>query len=106
MRDFEFSPDDGRITSVIIDKLGIPALPVRLFACYKIQAQDIANINWNSITLQQGSEAYVEQLTSGLFDKVSNLLPVGLTSALECPASGKHVNTLSSLSSLCPFSRL
>lgn len=79
VRDFEFSPDDGRILGLIIDALGIPALPVKLLGCLAVRIQMVQNISWNCITLSAGSEAYIEQLSTGLFDKAVNLLQVGLT---------------------------
>ncbi|DBA80232.1 TPA: hypothetical protein ACH3X2_007467 [Trebouxia sp. C0005] len=74
VRDFEFSPDDGRIASLVIDALGIPALPVRLLGCSSVKTQLVQNITWNCITLSPGSEAYVQKLTTGLFDNAVNVL--------------------------------
>ena len=76
VRDFEFSPDDGRIASLVIDALGIPALPVRLLGCSSVKTQLVQNITWNCITLSPGSEAYVQKLTTGLFDNAVNVLRV------------------------------
>jgi hypothetical protein len=76
VRDFEFSPDDGRIAGLVIDALGIPALPVRLLGCSSVKIQLVQNITWNCITLSPGSEAYIHKLTTGLFDNAVNVLRV------------------------------
>ncbi len=76
VRDFEFSPDDGRIAGLVIDVLGIPALPVRLLGCSSVKIQLVQNITWNCITLSPGSEAYIQKLTTGLFDNAVNVLRV------------------------------
>ena len=76
VRDFEFSPDDGRIAGLVIDALGIPALPVRLLGCSSVKIQLVQNITWNCITLSPGSEAYIQKLTTGLFDNAVNVLRV------------------------------
>ena len=76
MRDFDFSPDDGRITNLVIDALGIPALPVRLLGCSAVRIQMVQNITWNCITLSPGAEAYIQKLSTGLFDSAVNLLKV------------------------------
>ncbi|KAL0021973.1 hypothetical protein WJX77_001457 [Trebouxia sp. C0004] len=74
VRDFEFSPDDGRIAGLVIDALGIPALPVKLLGCSSVKIQLVQNITWSCITLSPGSEAYIQKLTSGLFDNAVNVL--------------------------------
>ena len=76
VRDFEFSPDDGRIAGLVIDALGIPALPVKLLGCSSVKIQLVQNITWNCITLSPGSEAYIQKLTTGLFDNAVNVLRV------------------------------
>ena len=87
VRDFEFSPDDGRIAGLVIDALGIPALPVKLLGCSSVKIQLVQNITRNCITLSPGSEAYIQKLTTGLFDnavnvlRVSQLLPSHVTSS-------------------------
>ena len=76
VRDFEFSPDDGRIAGLVVDALGIPALPVKLLGCSSVKIQLVQNITWNCITLSPGSEAYIQKLTTGLFDNAVNVLRV------------------------------
>lgn len=74
VRDFEFSPDDGRIAGLVIDALGIPALPVKLLGCSSVKIQLVQNITRNCITLSPGSEAYIQKLSTGLFDNAVNVL--------------------------------
>lgn len=76
VRDFDFSPDDGRIARLVIDALGIPALPIKLLGCSAVRIQLVQNITWNCITLAPGSEAYIDKLTTGLFDDAVNILRV------------------------------
>ena len=41
VRDYEFDPEDGRITALLFDALGVPVLPVRAslhFACAAVAA--------------------------------------------------------------------
>ena len=94
VRDFDFSPDDGRIARLVIDALGIPALPVRLLGCSAVRIQLVQNITWNCITLARGSEAYVDKLTTGLFDDAVNILRVSHVSCCSGPAccDGKEHN--------------
>lgn len=76
VRDFVFSPDNGQIVSLLIDALGIPAIPERLLACLSVRIQLVNNISWNSITLQPGAEAYVDKISPGAFDGAVELLRV------------------------------
>lgn len=77
VRDFDFSPDDGQVTRLIIDGLGIPALPQRLQACQGVQIQLVQRVTWSCITLVPGvSEADIDKLTSGIFDSAISLLKV------------------------------
>ncbi len=87
VRDFEFSPDDGRIASLVIDALGIPALPVKLLGCSAVKIQLVQNITWNCITLGPGLEAYIQKLTTGLFDNAVNVLRVSQLLALHVMSS-------------------
>lgn len=76
MRDFDFCPDDGRITQLIVDALGIPAVPRRLLACIGVRIQLVSNATWSGITLCPGAEAQMEKLSTGLFDSAVGLLKV------------------------------
>ena len=77
VRDFAFSPDDGRIVELVIDALGIPAIPERLLGRLGVRTQLVQNISWSSITLQPGAEAYVNRISRGPFDSFGDLLKVG-----------------------------
>ena len=89
VRDFEFSPDDGRIAGLVVDALGIPALPVKLLGCSSVKIQLVQNITWNCITLSPGSEAYIQKLTTGLFDNAVNVLRVSQLLAPHVTLSDK-----------------
>ena len=76
VRDFLFSPDDGRIMELRIDALGIPALPERLLGCLGVRIQLVHHIAYNCITLQPGAEAYIDKISPGAFDGAVELLKV------------------------------
>ena len=86
VRDFDFCPDDGRITRMVIDALGIPAVPRRLLASQGVQMQLVQRATWSSITLYPGAEANIEKLTTGIFDSAINLLKVQTLSVCTAAA--------------------
>ena len=119
VRDFLFSPDDGRISQLIIDALGIPALPERLLGCLGVRIQLVNSISFNCISLQPGAEVYVNKISPGAFDGAVELLKVRHTSqhsshSAACSAvietcllfsrwalHSKHPDALKSLSISC-----
>lgn len=80
VRDFLFSPDDGRIAQLIVDALGIPALPERLLGCLGVRIQLVNSISFNCISLRPGAEVYVDKISPGAFDGAVELLKVRHTS--------------------------
>lgn len=76
VRDFLFSPDDGRISQLIIDALGIPALPERLLGCLGVRIQLVNSISFNCVSLQPGAEVYIDKISPGAFDGAVDLLKV------------------------------
>ena len=80
VRDFLFSPDDGRISELIIDALGIPAVPERLLGCLGVRIQLVNSISFNCVSLRPGAEVYVSKISPGAFDGAVELLKVHCTS--------------------------
>lgn len=76
VRDFLFSPDDGRISQLIIDALGIPALPERLLGCLGVRIQLVNSISFNCVSLRPGAEVYIDKISPGAFDGAVDLLKV------------------------------
>lgn len=56
VRDFVFNPDDGAISSIKFDALGIPSLPQGLLSCSSLAWQDIVAVGPTRVIVKRGAE--------------------------------------------------
>lgn len=56
VRDFLFNPDDGRITSIRYDALGVPSIPQELLGCSRLDERDIVVVGPMKTIVRRGSE--------------------------------------------------
>lgn len=56
IRDFLFNPDDGRITSIRYDALGVSSIPQELLGCSRLDERDIVAAGPMKTIVRRGSE--------------------------------------------------
>ena len=72
VRDFTFSPDDGRIDSIKFDRYGVPAVPDSLFSVYGLSVWDVLRVDSSRLLVR--SSLQISKETDGLLDRATEAL--------------------------------
>jgi sporulation protein YlmC with PRC-barrel domain len=70
VRDFQFSLEDGRVTSLIISSLGIPQIPDQFISTYELSIDEVISSGPNRLIVFEGAEERITQLTVGLLERL------------------------------------
>ncbi|MEN9216956.1 MAG: PRC-barrel domain-containing protein [Gloeomargarita sp. HHBFW_bins_162] len=70
VRDFEFTVNEGRITHLVIDSLGVPRIPARLLSTYELSVDEVVSIGADKLIVFEGAEERLNQLTRGWLEAV------------------------------------
>jgi sporulation protein YlmC with PRC-barrel domain len=70
VRDFQFSLEDGVVSSLIIASLGYPQIPDQLISTYEIPVNEIVSSGPNRIIVFEGAEDRITQLTVGVLERL------------------------------------
>mmetsp|Transcript_24177 Transcript_24177/g.33268 ORF Transcript_24177/g.33268 Transcript_24177/m.33268 type:complete len:586 (-) Transcript_24177:13-1770(-) len=71
VRDFTFSPEDGRVARLIFDAFGVPLLPDSVVSCYALGVDEVLSVGPSRILVREGAEANVRQLSSSLLQRLA-----------------------------------
>ena len=72
VKDFTFSPDDGRIDSIKFDRYGLPAVPDSLFSVCGLSVWDVMRVETSRLVVQ--SSVQISKETDGLLDRATEAL--------------------------------
>jgi hypothetical protein len=72
VKDFTFSPDDGRIDSIKFDRYGLPAVPDSLFSVYGLSVWDVLRVDSSRLLVR--SSLQISKETDGLLDRATEAL--------------------------------
>ena len=75
VRDFEFDPEDGLVQRLIVDALGLPAVPTEVVSAYAVDVSEILSSGAERIIVADGAEARVEQLSASLLQRLQLAAP-------------------------------
>ena len=75
VRDFEFDPEDGLVQRLIVDALGLPAVPEGVVSAYAVDVGEILSAGADRIVVRDGAEARVEQLSQSLLQRLELTAP-------------------------------
>lgn len=70
VRDFQFSLQDGKVSSLIIASLGLPLIPDQLISTYELSIDEVVSSGPNRLIVFEGSEDRITQLTVGLLENL------------------------------------
>ncbi|MGK7873155.1 MAG: PRC-barrel domain-containing protein [Xenococcaceae cyanobacterium] len=70
VRDFQFNLEDGIVSSLIIDSLGMPQVPDQIISTYELPVEEIVSSGPNRIIVFEGSEDRITQLTVGILERL------------------------------------
>ena len=75
VRDFEFDPEDGLVQRLIVDALGLPAVPEGVVSAYAVDVSEILSAGADRVVVRDGAEARVEQLSQSLLQRLELTAP-------------------------------
>jgi len=70
VRDFQFSPIDGRVSSIIIASLGYHQIPEQLISTYELSMDEVISGGPNRLIVFEGAEDRLTQLTVGVLERL------------------------------------
>jgi sporulation protein YlmC with PRC-barrel domain len=75
VRDFEFDPEDGSVTSLLFDAFGLPLLPEEALSVYALPIGEVVSAGAERIVVRAGAEARLRQLSASLLQRWGLLEP-------------------------------
>ena len=70
VRGFKFSCDDGKLTSIIIAALSLPAIPDTVISTYEFSIEEVISSGPNRLIVFEGAEERLEQLSVGFLERI------------------------------------
>jgi sporulation protein YlmC with PRC-barrel domain len=70
VRSFKFDSEDGRVSSIIIDSLGVPFVPEQMMSTFELSIEEVVSSGPNRLIVFEGSEERLNQITVGLLEKI------------------------------------
>ncbi|APB34361.1 PRC-barrel domain-containing protein [Gloeomargarita lithophora Alchichica-D10] len=70
VRDFEFAVEQGRISHLVIDSLGVPRVPSRFLSTYELSVDEVVSVGADKLIVFEGAEERLNQLTRGWLEAV------------------------------------
>jgi sporulation protein YlmC with PRC-barrel domain len=70
VRDFQFNPENGKVSSIIIASLGLPQIPDQMISTYEISMEEVISTGPNRLIVFEGAEERLTQLTVGLLERL------------------------------------
>jgi len=70
VRGFLFNVEDGRVSSLVIASIGLPQIPDQLISTYELPIEEVVSSGPDRLIVFEGSEERLNQLTTGLLERV------------------------------------
>lgn len=70
VRGFKFTPDDGKLSSLIIASLGLPLIPEQVLSTYELPVEEIVSSGPNRLIVFEGAEERLNQLSVGVLERL------------------------------------
>lgn len=70
VRDFQFSLEDGKVSSLIIAAIGLPQIPDQVISTYELGVEEIVSSGPNRIIVFEGCEERLTQITVGVLERL------------------------------------
>jgi sporulation protein YlmC with PRC-barrel domain len=70
VRDFQFSIEDGKVSSIIIASIGLPQIPEQFLSTYELSMEEVVSSGPNRLIVFEGSEERLTQITVGLLERL------------------------------------
>jgi len=70
VRDFQFNPDTGRVSSIIIAALGYHQIPDQLISTYELSMDEVISSGPNRLVVFESAEDRLTQLSVGLLERM------------------------------------
>ena len=70
VRSFKFNAEDAKVSSLIIDSLGLTLIPSEMMSTYELPVQEIVSSGPNRLIVFEGSEERLSQLTVGILERI------------------------------------
>lgn len=70
VRDFQFNPQDGRVSSIIIASIGYHQIPEQLISTYELSMDEVISGGPNRLIVFESAEDRLTQLSVGLLERL------------------------------------
>lgn len=70
VRDFQFSLEDGKVSSLIIASIGLPQIPDQILSTYELPIEEVVSSGPNRLIVFEGSENRLTQLSVGVLERL------------------------------------
>lgn len=70
VRDFQFNPENGKVSSIIIASIGLPQIPDQMISTYEISMEEVISTGPNRLIVFEGAEERLTQLTVGILERL------------------------------------
>lgn len=70
VRDYLFHPDSGKVVDIVFDSLGVPLIPDSIVSTYSLNVVEVVTAGPGRIIAKEGAERRLEQLTSGIAERL------------------------------------
>ena len=70
VRGFQFSEENGKVSSLIIATFGLPQIPQQLLSTYELPIEEIVSSGPNRLIVFEGAEQRLNQLTLGVLERI------------------------------------
>eukprot|EP00898_Chlorokybus_atmophyticus_P006681 jgi/Chlat1/7013/Chrsp56S06689 len=75
IRDFDFNPDNGSVTRIVFDNLGVPAVPSAVLSTYALSTEEVVSAGLDRIIVLDTAPDRVQQLSTGVLEKLALVSP-------------------------------
>jgi sporulation protein YlmC with PRC-barrel domain len=70
VRDFQFSLEDGKVSSIVIASIGLPQIPEQFISTYEISMEEVVSSGPNRLIVFEGAEERLRQITVGILERL------------------------------------
>jgi sporulation protein YlmC with PRC-barrel domain len=70
VRDFQFSIEDGKVSSIFIASFSLPQIPDQFLSTYEISMEEVVSSGPNRLIVFEGAEDRIRQLTVGILERL------------------------------------
>jgi sporulation protein YlmC with PRC-barrel domain len=70
VRDFVFSPEDGKVFSILIASIGLPQIPEQMISTYELSMEEVISSGPNRLVVFEGAEDRLTQVSVGWLERL------------------------------------